>query len=70
MEPLTIRYDDRFRNVNIEKLKVSLTRVTNYQQNGVTKNQTRSITCTITVTVSNKSDILHYFQVFLNGMLY
>jgi hypothetical protein len=29
MEPLTIRYDDRFRNVTIEKLKVSLTGVTN-----------------------------------------
>jgi len=29
MEPLTIRYDDRFRNVTTEKLKVSLTGVTN-----------------------------------------
>jgi len=70
MEPLTIRHDDRFRNVTIETLKVSLARVTNDQQNGVTKNQTRSTTCTITVTVSNKSDILRYFQMSMNGMLY
>jgi hypothetical protein len=29
MEPLTIRYDNKFRNVTIQKLNVSLTRLNN-----------------------------------------